>query len=48
MCVDKCPYTPSGPALVPDAKKAAGYFIDDTVSQPDDLNETKGRTLDDY
>ena len=31
-----------------DAKKAAGYFIDDTVSQPDDLNETKGRALDDY
>ena len=31
-----------------DAKKAAGYFIDETVSQPDNLDEAKGRGLDDY
>lgn len=31
-----------------EAKKAAGYFMDETVSQPNDLNETKGRGIDDY
>ena len=31
-----------------DAKKAAGYFTDETVSRPDDLTKTKGRGLDDY
>lgn len=31
-----------------DAKKAAGYYTDDTVSSPDDLKDTKGRGLDDY
>lgn len=31
-----------------DAKKAAGYFTDDTVSKPTDLADTKGRGLDDY
>ncbi len=31
-----------------DAKKAAGYFTDTTVSQPQDLRDTKGRGLDDY
>jgi len=31
-----------------DAKKAAGYFTDETVSTPDDLSGNKGRALDDY
>lgn len=31
-----------------DAKKAAGYYTDDTVSTPTDLKDTKGRGLDDY
>ncbi|MGI9475636.1 MAG: GTP cyclohydrolase II [Hyphomicrobiaceae bacterium] len=31
-----------------DAKKAAGYFIDESVSQPSDLADVKGRALDDY
>ncbi|MEM6487364.1 MAG: GTP cyclohydrolase II [Pseudomonadota bacterium] len=31
-----------------DAKKAAGYYTDDTVSTPTDLAETKGRGLDEY
>ncbi len=31
-----------------DAKKAAGYYVDDTVTKPEDLNEAKGRSLDDY
>ncbi len=31
-----------------DAKKAAGYFIGESVSAPVDLGRTKGRTLDDY
>ena len=31
-----------------DAKKAAGYFTDETVSTPDDLSGTRGRALDDY
>ncbi|MGI9415953.1 MAG: GTP cyclohydrolase II [Hyphomicrobiales bacterium] len=31
-----------------DAKKAAGYFTDETVSTPDDLTGTKGRAIDDY
>ena len=31
-----------------DAKKAAGYYTDDTVSKPDDLSKTKGRALEDY
>ena len=31
-----------------DAKKAAGYFTDDTVSKPGDLTEPKGRALEQY
>jgi GTP cyclohydrolase II len=31
-----------------DAKKAAGYFVNESVSNPDDLSEPKGRSLDDY
>lgn len=31
-----------------DAKKAAGYFTDDSVSKPADLTGNKGRALDDY
>ncbi|NNE21299.1 MAG: GTP cyclohydrolase II [Rhizobiales bacterium] len=31
-----------------DAKKAAGYFTDDTVSRPDDLDKPQGRGLDQY
>ena len=31
-----------------DAKKAAGYYTDDSVSKPTDLAQTKGRGLDDY
>lgn len=31
-----------------DAKKAAGYYTDETVSTPTDLKDTKGRGLDDY
>ena len=31
-----------------DAKKAAGYFTDETVSTPDDLTGAKGRAIDDY
>lgn len=31
-----------------DAKKAAGYYTDETVSTPEDLKDTKGRGLDDY
>jgi len=31
-----------------DAKKAAGYYTDQSVSTPDDLSATKGRGLDDY
>lgn len=31
-----------------DAKKAAGYYTDDTVSTPEDLSATKGRNLNDY
>lgn len=31
-----------------DAKKAAGYFVDETVSEPEDLSEPKGRGLDEY
>jgi GTP cyclohydrolase II len=31
-----------------DAKKAAGYFTDQTVSKPDNLDATKGRDLDKY
>lgn len=31
-----------------DAKKAAGYFVDESVSVPDDLSQTKGRGLADY
>ena len=31
-----------------DAKKAAGYYTDETVSKPEDLEKTKGRKLDDY
>jgi GTP cyclohydrolase II len=31
-----------------DAKKAAGYYTDETVSKPDDLAKTKGRALEDY
>ncbi|MEM7426881.1 MAG: GTP cyclohydrolase II [Pseudomonadota bacterium] len=31
-----------------DAKKAAGYFVNETVSTPTDLTKTQGRALDDY
>ena len=31
-----------------DAKKAAGYFTDESVSTPEDLTKTQGRGLDDY
>ncbi len=31
-----------------DAKKAAGYFIGESISAPVDLGRTKGRALDDY
>ncbi len=31
-----------------DAKKAAGYFVDETVSNPKDLSKPKGRSLADY
>ncbi len=31
-----------------DAKKAAGYFTDESVSQPDDLTRAHGRGLDQY
>ena len=31
-----------------DAKKAAGYFVDNTVSKPTDLKQTIGRDLDKY
>lgn len=31
-----------------DAKKAAGYFVDESVSVPADLRQTKGRDLEDY
>lgn len=31
-----------------DAKKAAGYYVDESVSSPDDLAATKGRGIDDY
>ena len=31
-----------------DAKKAAGYYTDETVSTPQDLTKTKGRALEDY
>jgi hypothetical protein len=31
-----------------DAKKAAGYYVDESVSTPGDLAATKGRGLDDY
>jgi GTP cyclohydrolase II len=31
-----------------DAKKAAGYFVNESVSAPRDLGQTKGRGFDDY
>jgi len=31
-----------------DAKKAAGYFTDESVAIPGDLSQTKGRDLEDY
>ncbi len=31
-----------------DAKKAAGYFTDESVAVPGDLSQTKGRDLEDY
>ena len=31
-----------------DAKKAAGYFTDETVSTPEDLTGAKGRAIDEY
>jgi GTP cyclohydrolase II len=31
-----------------DAKKAAGYFVDETVSNPNDRSQVRGRRLDDY
>jgi hypothetical protein len=31
-----------------DAKKAAGYYVDDTVKMSDDLSKLQGRALDKY
>ena len=31
-----------------DAKKAAGYFVDESVASPQDLDTPTGRALDDY
>ncbi|MGB0905154.1 MAG: GTP cyclohydrolase II, partial [Mangrovicoccus sp.] len=39
---------PSDAQVEMDAKKAAGYYTDETVSKPEDLSQTKGRGLDDY
>lgn len=39
---------PSDAQVEMDAKKAAGYFTDETVSKPENLDRTKGRGLDDY
>lgn len=39
---------PSDAQVEMDAKKAAGYFTDDSVSMPTELDATKGRNLDDY
>ncbi len=39
---------PSDAQVEMDAKKAAGYYIDESVSRPEDIEKTKGRDLDDY
>ncbi|MEM8798039.1 MAG: GTP cyclohydrolase II [Pseudomonadota bacterium] len=39
---------PSDAQVEMDAKKAAGYFTDESVSTPNDLSKTKGRALEDY
>ncbi|MEM0987284.1 MAG: GTP cyclohydrolase II [Pseudomonadota bacterium] len=39
---------PSDAQVEMDAKKAAGYYTDDTVSTPTDLRDTKGRALGEY
>ena len=31
-----------------DAKKSAGYFTDATVSKPDNLDRTVGRSIDEF
>ena len=41
-------FIPADARVEMDAKKAAGYFTDDTVSKPADLTATKGRGLEDY
>jgi GTP cyclohydrolase II len=39
---------PADASVEMDAKKAAGYFTDSTVTSPTDLAATKGRDLDKY
>jgi GTP cyclohydrolase II len=39
---------PPDAAVEMDAKKAAGYFMDETVKAPTDLAATRGRDLDKY
>ena len=39
---------PSDAQVEMDAKKAAGYYVDERVSSPRDLAATKGRGIDDY
>ena len=39
---------PSDAKVEMDAKKAAGYFTDETVSTPEDLSKPQGRGLDQY
>jgi hypothetical protein len=39
---------PSDARVEMDAKKAAGYYVDQSVSTPEDLATTKGRGLDQY
>jgi hypothetical protein len=39
---------PPDAAVEMDAKKAAGYFMDETIKAPADLSATKGRDLDKY
>ena len=53
--IEICERVPIPDELIPadaqvemDAKKAAGYFTDATVSQPDELNVAIGRGLDQY
>jgi GTP cyclohydrolase II len=39
---------PADASVEMDAKKAAGYFVNETVKVSDDLNKPQGRTLDKY